>query len=220
MISLDIDGVLYLPNFSNKEQQEEFKKVFAYSLNLDKVDNKDWKINIDKYKSGYVVKFLYDSKMLGAWVVFDIPFQKIDLELLRSLNEKAEKIFREEWFYGVKDREALEALLARVDNGFFWFEPYPTTISKAKVFWYTIASKQMFNNGNKRTALLTALTFLNLNGYILDFEDSNELYNISMNLANKIMSEDELEQYLLTHVRIDFEQMEELAKNLEKTSKR
>lgn len=41
-----------------------------------------------------------------------------------------------------------------------------------------------------------------------------------MNLANKIMSEDELEQYLLTHVRIDFEQMEELAKNLEKTSKR
>lgn len=217
---MDIDGVLYLPNFSNKEQQEEFKKVFAYSLNLDKVDNKDWKINIDKYKSGYVVKFLYDSKMLGAWVVFDIPFQKIDLELLRSLNEKAEKILREEWFYGVKDREALEALLARVDNVFFGFEPYPTTISKAKVFWYTIASKQMFNNGNKRTALLTALTFLNLNGYILDFEDSNELYNISMNLANKIMSEDELEQYLLTHVRIDFEQMEELAKNLEKTSKR
>ena len=207
---MDIDGVLYLPNFSNKEQQEEFKKVFAYSLNLDKVDNKNWKINIDKCKSGYVVKFLYDSKMLGAWVVFDIPFQKIDLELLRSLNEKAEKIFREEWFYGVKDREALEALLARVDNGFFGFGPYPTTISKAKVFWYTIASKQMFNNGNKRTALLTALTFLNLNGYILDFEDSNELYNISMNLANKIMSEDELEQYLLTHVRIDFEQMEEL----------
>ena len=78
----------------------------------------------------------------------------------------------------------------------------------------------MFNNGNKRTALLTALTSLNLNGYILDFEDSNELYNISMNLANKIMSEDELEQYLLTHVRIDFEQMEELARNLEKTSKR
>lgn len=110
--------------------------------------------------------------------------------------------------------------MARVDNGFFGFEPYLTTISKAKVFWYTIASKQMFNNGNKRTALLTALTFLNLNGYILDFEDSNELYNISMNLANKIMSEDELEQYLLTHVRIDFEQMEELAKNLEKTSKR
>lgn len=96
---MDIDGVLYLPNFSNKEQQEEFKKVFAYSLNLDKVDNKDWKINIDKCKSGYVVKFLYDSKMLGAWVVFDIPFQKINLELLRSLNEKAEKIFREEWFY-------------------------------------------------------------------------------------------------------------------------
>lgn len=134
MISLDIDGVLYLPNFSNKEQQEEFKKVFAYSLNLDKVDNKDWKINIDKCKSGYVVKFLYDSKMLGAWVVFDIPFQKIDLELLRSLNEKAEKIFREEWFYGVKDREALEALLARVDNGFLDLNHTPLQFLKLKFF--------------------------------------------------------------------------------------
>ncbi|MBC6925423.1 type II toxin-antitoxin system death-on-curing family toxin [Ligilactobacillus salivarius] len=145
----------------------------------------------------------------------------MDLELLKNLNEKAEKIFREEWFYGIKDADALKALLARVDNGFFGFEPYPTTISKAKVFWYTIATKQMFNNGNKRTALLTALTFLRLNGYNLDFKDSSELYNISMDLANKIMSEDDLEQYLLQKTQIDFEQMEEITKilNLEKIPK-
>lgn len=150
-----------------------------------------------------------------------MPFQKMDLELLKNLNEKAEKIFREEWFYGIKDADALKALLARVDNGFFGFEPYPTTISKAKVFWYTIATKQMFNNGNKRTALLTALTFLRLNGYNLDFKDSSELYNISMDLANKIMSEDDLEQYLLQKTQIDFEQMEEITKilNLEKIPK-
>ncbi|MBN2920870.1 type II toxin-antitoxin system death-on-curing family toxin [Lactobacillus salivarius] len=130
-------------------------------------------------------------------------------------------MFREEWFYGIKDADALKALLARVDNGFFGIEPYPTTISKAKVFWYTIATKQMFNNGNKRTALLTALTFLRLNGYNLDFKDSSELYNISMDLANKIMSEDDLEQYLLQKTQIDFEQMEEITKmlNLEKISK-
>lgn len=85
---MDIDGVLYLPNFSNKEQQEEFKKVFAYSLNLDKVDNKDWKINIDKCKSGYVVK----------------------------------------------DREALEALLARVDNGFLDLNHTPLQFLKLKFF--------------------------------------------------------------------------------------
>ena len=76
-------------------------------------------------------------------------------------------------------------------------------------------------NGNKRTALLTALTFLRLNGYNLDFKDSSELYNISMDLANKIMSEDDLEQYLLQKTQIDFEQMEEITKmlNLEKISK-
>lgn len=218
---MKIEGVLYIPNFSNERQQEEFKEIFARSLNLDKVDKKDWKININTYESVYSVELLYDSKVIGLWIVFDIPFQKIDLELLKNLNEKAEKMFREEWFYGIKDADALKALLARVDNGFFGIEPYPTTISKAKVFWYTIAIKQMFNNGNKRTALLTALTFLRLNGYNLDFKDSSELYNISMDLANKIMSEDDLEQYLLQKTQIDFEQMEEITKmlNLEKISK-
>ncbi len=218
---MKIEGVLYIPNFSNERQQEEFKEIFARSLNLDKVDKKDWKININTYESVYSVELLYDSKVIGLWIVFDIPFQKIDLELLKNLNEKAEKMFREEWFYGIKDADALKALLARVDNGFFGIEPYPTTISKAKVFWYTIATKQMFNNGNKRTALLTALTFLRLNGYNLDFKDSSELYNISMDLANKIMSEDDLEQYLLQKTQIDFEQMEEITKmlNLEKISK-
>lgn len=218
---MKIEGVLYIPNFSNERQQEEFKEIFARSLNLDKVDKKDWKININTYESVYSVELLYDSKVIGLWIVFDIPFQKIDLELLKNLNEKAEKMFREEWFYGIKDADALKALLARVDNGFFGIEPYPTTISKAKVFWYTIATKQMFNNGNKRTALLTALTFLRLNGYNLDFKDSSELYNISMDLANKIMLEDDLEQYLLQKTQIDFEQMEEITKmlNLEKISK-
>ena len=218
---MEIDGVLYIPNFSNERQQEEFKEIFARSLNLDKVDKKDWKINVNTYKSVYSVELLYDSKAIGLWIVFDMPFQKMDLELLKNLNEKAEKIFREKWFYGIKDADALKALLARVDNGFFGFEPYPTTISKAKVFWYTIATKQMFNNGNKRTALLTALTFLRLNGYNLDFKDSSELYNISMDLANKIMSEDDLEQYLLQKTQIDFEQMEEITKilNLEKIPK-
>lgn len=218
---MKIEGVLYIPNFSNERQQEEFKEIFARSLNLDKVDKKDWKININTYESVYSVELLYDSKVIGLWIVFDIPFQKIDLELLKNLNEKAEKMFREEWFYGIKDADALKALLARVDNGFFGIEPYPTTISKAKVFWYTIATKQMFNNGNKRTALLTALTFLRLNGYNLDFKDSSELYNISMDLANKIMSEDDLEQYLLQKTQIDFEQMKEITKmlNLEKISK-
>lgn len=218
---MKIEGVLYIPNFSNERQQEEFKEIFARSLNLDKVDKKDWKININTYESVYSVELLYDSKVIGLWIVFDIPFQKIDLELLKNLNEKAEKMFREEWFYGIKDADALKALLARVDNGFFGIEPYPTTISKAKVFLYTIATKQMFNNGNKRTALLTALTFLRLNGYNLDFKDSSELYNISMDLANKIMSEDDLEQYLLQKTQIDFEQMEEITKmlNLEKISK-
>ena len=73
----------------------------------------------------------------------------------------------------------------------------------------------MFNNGNKRTALLTAVIFLKLNGYKLDFKDAKELYDVSMDLADKRMSEEELEHYLLERARIDFEQMEEMVKTLD-----
>lgn len=70
----------------------------------------------------------------------------------------------------------------------------------------------MFHNGNKRTALLSALVFLSLNGYSLEADNAEELYDISMDLANKRMTQESLEEYLLKKVRIDFKQMEELAK--------
>ncbi|MCR1900883.1 type II toxin-antitoxin system death-on-curing family toxin [Ligilactobacillus apodemi] len=209
---MEIDGVLFIPNFGVEDQQREFEEVFARSLNLDKVDRDVWEIKIDCFQKFYTVVLIFDGKNLGQWIVLDVDFQALSLKMLEKLNEEAEKLFNEEWFYGVKDRAALESLLARVDNEFFGFSPFPTTIKKAKVFWYDIATKQMFHNGNKRTALLSALVFLSLNGYSLEVDNAEELYNISMNLANKRMTQESLEEYLLKKVRIDFKQMEELAK--------
>jgi len=211
---LKIDGVLYIPGFGNKKQREEFKKVFARSINLDKVDKKLWDLKISMYKDSYPLELIFENKVIGLWVVYDIPFKNLNLRSLESLNEKAEKLFTEEWFYGVKDYEGLEALLGKVDNEFFGIVPYPTTISKATAFWFTIATKQMFNNGNKRTALLAGLKFLKLNGYDLDVKDDEELYNISMNLANKIMTEEELREYILEKSKVDFEQMKVIANQL------
>ncbi len=209
---MEIDGVLFIPNFGVEEQQREFEEVFAHSLNLDKADRDVWEIKIDYFQKFYTVVLIFDGKNLGQWIVLDVDFQALSLKMLEKLNEEAEKLFNEEWFYGVKDKEALESLLARVDNEFFGFSPFPTTIKKAKVFWYDIATKQMFHNGNKRTALLSALVFLSLNGYSLEADNAEELYDISMDLANKRMTQESLEEYLLKKVRIDFKQMEELAK--------
>ena len=112
---------------------------------------------------------------------------------------------KEEWFYGIKDEAGLKGMLGQVDNGFFGYTPYPTILHKATYFWYTISTKQMFNNGNKRTALLTSLLYLKINGFSFDILDEVKLYNISIQVANKQFSYNQLYQYILRHSYIDFE---------------
>lgn len=65
------------------------KEVFARSLNLESFDKNDWEIDIATSENVYSVSPLYDNKAVGTWIVFNIPFQKIDLKLLSEINEKA-----------------------------------------------------------------------------------------------------------------------------------
>ncbi|WP_317294065.1 type II toxin-antitoxin system death-on-curing family toxin [Ligilactobacillus saerimneri] len=207
----ELDGALVIPEINDAKQREEFSKVFARTLNLDKVSKDEWAFQIKEYSTDtYVLRLIVDDMELGAWIILNTDFTRLSIFDLKTINRKAEKMFREEWFYGIKDKEGLESLLARVDNGFFGIKPYATTLSKAKVIWFTIATKQMFNNGNKRTALLATITFLGANGYKLINKTANDLYEVSLNLANKTMSEEELYQYLLKNTVIDFNKMDNL----------
>ncbi|WP_243148624.1 Fic family protein [Oenococcus sicerae] len=45
----------------------------------------------------------------------------------------------------------------------FGVDFHPTIIDKAAFLWYSIATKQLFNNGNKRTAFLSTIMFLKFN---------------------------------------------------------
>ena len=68
----------------------------------------------------------------------------------------------------VLDRGNLEATLERPWSGFGDFEAYPTLFEKAAVLLHGIAAKQVFENGNKRTAWAVAIMFLELNGVSFD----------------------------------------------------
>ena len=146
-----------------------------------------------------------DYWMEEYWIVIPAEQPSLDLEKLADLNEKSETLLKEEWFYGIKDEAGLKGMLGQVDNGFFGYTPYPTILHKATYFWYTISTKQMFNNGNKRTALLTSLLYLKINGFSFDILDEVKLYNISIQVANKQFSYNQLYQYILRHSYIDFE---------------
>lgn len=65
---------------------------------------------------------------------------------------------------GLRDGNALESALARPRHKFA-YDPEADLADLAAAYAYGIASSHPFADGNKRTAFLTALLFLGLNGY-------------------------------------------------------
>ncbi len=64
---------------------------------------------------------------------------------------------------GVRDDNALEAALARARQQWA-YEPMSDLASLAAAYAFGLARAHPFSDGNKRTAFLTMMTFLGLNG--------------------------------------------------------
>ena len=68
--------------------------------------------------------------------------------------------------FGLRDRRALEAALARPQSGY-----YGDIIQQAAALLESLSQNHPFADGNKRTAITVATAFLRVNGYRLNFED-------------------------------------------------
>ena len=78
----------------------------------------------------------------------------------------------------------VESAAARPMAGFADHEAYPSLADKAAALMTGIARNHAFLDGNKRTSLLSALMFLNLNGYSLDLSDVDESLDRVVAVAN------------------------------------
>lgn len=67
----------------------------------------------------------------------------------------------------------LDYLLETVQAEMFGQELYPTIADKAALYCFNIICNHIFTDGNKRTGLVSALIFLNLNKYDLRLEVTN-----------------------------------------------
>lgn len=95
---------------------------------------------------------------------------------------------------GIRDDGLLLSALARPENLFAYGENIDVA-SLAASYAFGIAKNHAFVDGNKRTAMVTAITFLNLNG--ADFEaPMPEVYTKFLGLAEGIVSEEELAGWL------------------------
>ena len=90
---------------------------------------------------------------------------------------------------GVREPGLVDSALASVKNTFFYGGGDLFDIAAAYAFH--IAEAQAFNDGNKRTAMGAALTFLELNG-VQQTPVENELYDAMIAIAEKRMTKAKL----------------------------
>jgi len=85
---------------------------------------------------------------------------------------------------GVRDRAGIEAALGAAENAFFYGANDVYEIGAAYAFH--LAESQGFLDGNKRTAIACALTFLEYNGCV-DRSDDLELYDAMIAISARRM---------------------------------
>jgi death-on-curing protein len=91
---------------------------------------------------------------------------------------------------GIRDENALESALARARQRWF-YEPGVDLSRLAADYAFGLSTNHPFNDGNKRVAFVTAVTFLGLNG--LEFEATDEdVVATMLTLASGKLSEKKL----------------------------
>lgn len=83
---------------------------------------------------------------------------------------------------GLRDRGLLESAVAQPQSSFGSQDAHGTLFSMAAAYLFHITSNHPFVDGNKRTGLLAALVFLDLNGISIDWPNE-ALYLLTLGVA-------------------------------------
>lgn len=96
---------------------------------------------------------------------------------------------------GLRDRGLLESALAMPKASFGGELLHRTLFGMASAYAYHIAQNQPFVDGNKRTGLVAALVFLELNGIEIG-DPRDRLYDAMIGIAERKFSKDDLAKLL------------------------
>jgi death-on-curing protein len=82
----------------------------------------------------------------------------------------------------IRDLGLLDSACHRPQASLFGPEAYPALAGKAAALMHSLAGNHALVDGNKRLALLAAVVFLRINGYVLDLTD-DEAFDLTMSVA-------------------------------------
>lgn len=98
---------------------------------------------------------------------------------------------------GIRDETLLDSALAKPLNVFNYADD-PDIFRLAASYAFGIARNHAFIDGNKRTALVVSITFLDRNGWDIA-ASKEETYFTFLNLAEGSLSEEELTGWFTKH---------------------
>lgn len=98
---------------------------------------------------------------------------------------------------GVRDKNLLYSALEAPKASFGGKEMYPSIYEKAAAYLYHLARNHPFNDGNKRTAYVAALAFMETNRAPIKFKISR-LEQIVVDVAHGKISKEELTHFFKT----------------------
>jgi len=103
-----------------------------------------------------------------------------DVELIELHNQVIGRIGG---MLGVRDATVLSSCVAQPKTAVFGEERFATLFDKAAAYCFFIVRLHPFFDGNKRTGLVAAITFL-LDHGITPVFDENEMYDVMIRVAN------------------------------------
>ena len=98
---------------------------------------------------------------------------------------------------GIRDKGLLESAVMMPQASFGGECLHQNLFEMAAAYAFHIAENQPFLDGNKRTALVSALVFLDINGFVILDKDM-KLYDAMIAIANKQMDKYDLARLLKT----------------------
>lgn len=106
---------------------------------------------------------------------------------------------------GLKDAAALDMAVNQPQQEVFGEELYPTIYDKASILAINLAKRHPFQNGNKRTALVSMITFLMMNGYTTSFTQAEAvqfILNITTSSQEFDLMKEEVAHFLETSGKV------------------
>lgn len=97
--------------------------------------------------------------------------QSLEFDTLVGINKQVVSLTGDPHGYTPEDDSSMRSLLKRVEELDDIDDRKALILNKAALLILGIASGQHFHEGNKRTALVAGLAFLEMNGYKLDIKD-------------------------------------------------